>query len=87
MNSLLMDIRDFEQLEKESLSAAWGRFLPLLASYPHLSILEGVSLFIFCSCVDTKSARELDIIAGGSFEDKTTKEGMEILDTLTEDSF
>jgi hypothetical protein len=34
-----------------------------------------------------KSAREHDIIARGSFEDMPTKEGREILDTLSEDSF
>jgi hypothetical protein len=83
INSLLMDILDFEQLEKESLGAAWARFLRLLASNPHLFITEGVSLYIFCSCLDMKSARELDIIVGGSFEGKTTKEGREILGTLS----
>ena len=82
-----MDILDFEQLEKESLGAACARFLRLLAIYPHLSIPEVVSLYIFLSCLDMKSARKLDIIAEGSFEDKTTKEGREILDTLSEDSF
>jgi hypothetical protein len=87
INSLPMDILDFEQLEKKSLGAAWARFLLLLAIYPHLSIPEGVSLYIFLSCLGMKSAREFDIIAGGSFEDKTTKEGREILDTLSEDSF
>jgi hypothetical protein len=70
INSLLMDILDFEQLEKESLGVVWAIFLFLLASYPHLSILEGVSLYIFFSCLDMKFARELDIIVGGSFEDK-----------------
>jgi hypothetical protein len=34
-----------------------------------------------------KSTRELDNIAGGSSEDMPTKEGREILDTLSEDSF
>jgi hypothetical protein len=41
-----MDILDFEKLEKESLGAAWARFLRLLEIYPHLSILEGVSLHL-----------------------------------------
>jgi hypothetical protein len=82
INSLSMDILDFEQLEMESLGATWERFLRLLAIYPHLSIPEGVSLYIFLSCLDMKSTRELDIIAGGLFEDKTTKEGREILNIL-----
>jgi hypothetical protein len=87
INSLPMDILDFEQLKKESLGVAWARCLHLFAIYPHLSIAEGVALYIFHLCLDMKSARELDIIIGGSFEDKTTKEGREILDTLSEDSF
>jgi hypothetical protein len=82
INSLPMDILDFEQLEMESLGATWERFLRLLAIYQHLSIPKGVSLYIFLSCLDMKSTRELDIIAGGLFEDKTTKEGREILDIL-----
>ena len=40
INSLLIDILDFEQLEKETIGAAWARFLRLLASSPDLSIFE-----------------------------------------------
>jgi hypothetical protein len=52
INYLLMDILDFEQLEKESLGAAWARLLRLLVIYPHLSIPEGLSLYIFLSCLE-----------------------------------
>jgi len=47
INSLPIDILDFEQLEKESIGAVWARFLRLLASSPDLSIPADVSLDIF----------------------------------------
>ena len=37
IDSLLIDILDFEQLEKESIGAAWARFSHLLASIPDMS--------------------------------------------------
>jgi hypothetical protein len=52
INSLLIDILNFEQLEKESIGAAWARFLRLLASSPDLSIPDDVSLNTFCSGLD-----------------------------------
>ena len=53
INSLPIDILDFEQLEKESIGAAWARFLRLLAISLDLSIPDDVSLNIFCSGLDT----------------------------------
>ena len=47
IDSLPTDILDFEQLEKESICAAWDRFSRLLASIPDMSILDEVSLNIF----------------------------------------
>ena len=43
INSLPIDFLDFEQLEKESIGAAWARFLHLLASIPDLSLPEDLS--------------------------------------------
>ena len=80
INSLPINILDFEQLEKESIGAAWARFLRLLASSPDLSIPDDVSLNIFCSGLDMKSALNLDITAGGSFAQITPTEGRDILD-------
>ena len=80
INSLPIDILDFEQLEKESIGAAWARFLRLLASSPDLSLPEDVSLNIFCSGLGMESALKLDIAAGGSFAQITPTEGREILD-------
>ena len=77
-NSLPIDILNFEQVEKESIGAACARFLRLLTSSPDLYIPEDVSLDIFCSGLDMKSALDLDIIAGGSFAHTTPMEGREI---------
>ena len=38
IDSLPIDILDFEQLEKESIGAAWARFSRLLASIPDMFI-------------------------------------------------
>ena len=59
INALLIDILDFEQLEKESIGVAWARFLYLFASSPDISIPNDASLDIFCL--------GLDITVGGSF--------------------
>ena len=74
INSLPIDILDFDQLEKESIGAAWARFLRLLASSPDLSIPDDVSLNIFCLGLGMKSALNLDIAAGGSFAQITSTE-------------
>ena len=42
IDSLLIDILDFEQLEKESIGAAWARFSRLLASIPDMSIPDKI---------------------------------------------
>ena len=49
INSLPIDILDFEQLEKESIGEAWARFLHLLASSLDLFISEDISSNIFFS--------------------------------------
>ena len=49
IDSLPIDILDFEQLEKESIGAAWARFSRLLASIPDMSIPDEVSLEVFYS--------------------------------------
>ena len=87
INSLPIDILDFEQLEKESIGAAWARFLCLLASSSDLSIPNDVSLNIFCSGLDMKSALELDVASGGWFAHTTPVEARDILDSFLENSF
>jgi len=77
--SLRSEILAFEQLEKESLGAAWARFSCLLASCRDWSIPDDVSLHIFYSGLDMDSSDDLDIAAGGLFAHRTLTEGREIL--------
>ena len=74
INSLPIDILDFEQLE-ESIGAAWARFLRLLSSSSDLSIPDDVSLNIFCSGLHMNSVLKLDFAVGGSFAHLTPAEG------------
>ena len=67
IDSLPIDILDFEQLEKESIGAAWARFSRLLASIPDMSIPDEVSLEVFYSGLDMETALELDDASGGWF--------------------
>ena len=80
--SLRSEILVFEQLEKESLGAAWARFSRLLVSFPDWSIPDDVSLHIFYSGLDMDSSDDLDIAAGRSFAHRTPSEGREILDRI-----
>ena len=79
---LRSEILAFEQMEKESIGAAWARFSHLLATCPDLSIPEDVSLHIFYTGLDMDSADDLDIAAGGSFTHRPPTEGREILDRI-----
>ena len=69
------DILDFEQLEKESIGAAWARFSRLLASIPDMSILDEISLNVFYSSLDMENFLELDVASGGWLAHTTSKEG------------
>src|SRR6185312_3896853 len=87
IDSLPTDILDFEQLEKESIGAAWARFSRLLASIPDMSIPDKISLEVFYLCLDMETALELDDASGGWFAHTTPEEGRDILDSFLEDSF
>ena len=76
------DILDFEQLEKESIGAAWARFSRLLASIPDMSIPDEVSLEVFYSGLDMETALDLDDASGGWFMHTTPEEGRDILDSF-----
>ena len=84
--SLRSEILAFEQMEKESIGAAWARFSHLLATCPDWSIPEDVSLHIFYTGLDMDSADDLDITAGGSFAHRSPTEGREILDHILRNS-
>jgi len=80
--SLRSEILAFEQVEKETVGAAWARFSRLLASSPDWSIPDDVALHIFYTGLDMDSADDLDIAAEGSFTHRSPIEGREILDRI-----
>ena len=85
--SLRSEILAFEQVEKETVGAAWARFSRLLASSPDWSIPDDVAMHIFYTGLDMDSADDLDIAAGGSFTHRSPTEGREILDRILRKSF
>jgi hypothetical protein len=81
---LLCEFREFGQLEGECISAAWARFSHLLELSSDLSVPEDVSLYTFYMRLDMESAREHDLLAGGSFEHQSLMERREILEFFLE---
>ena len=73
------ELLNFEQLEGESIGAAWARFLRLMTSSPDMSIPDDIATYTFYTRIDMESAQELDLLAGGSFENQTLVERREIL--------
>jgi len=65
--ALRKNVLGFKQNKKETLGAAWERFLRLVNSGPMLSIPEHVLLQHFYAGLDTKSTGHLDDASGGLF--------------------
>ena len=84
--SLLYERISFQQNEKESIGAAWARFLLLVKSGPVLSLPDYVLLEHFNSGLNMDSASYLDMTAGGSFTHKTLAEGMGILEIISKNT-
>jgi len=84
--SLRKDIICFQQNEKESIGAAWARFLLLVKFGPVLSLPNYVLVEHFYSGLDMDSASYVDMTAGGSFAHKTLAEGIEILEIISENT-
>ena len=76
----------FQQNEKESIGAAWARFLLLVKFGPILLLPNYVLVEHFYSGLDMDSASYLDKTAGGSFAHKTLAKGMKILEIISENT-
>jgi hypothetical protein len=83
---LQQEILSFEQKEKESISAAWDKFLILMRSGPDLSIPNHVLLQHFWIGFRKESSLHLDIAVRGLFTHKTTVEGETLLDHILENT-
>ena len=76
--SLPRVILDFEQYEKESIGAAWARFLVLIHAGPDLSLPDSILLWLFCLGMDANLC--LDVSAEGRFTHETMMEQVEFLE-------
>ncbi len=86
ITTVRVEILSFQQINKESIGAAWSRFTSLVQSGPTLSIPDYVLLQHFHTGLDRESAFYLDITAGGLFMHKTPAEGKEILNRISENT-
>ena len=84
--SLVYERISFQQNEKESIGAAWARFLLLVKSGLVLLLSDYVLLEHFYSGLDMDSASYLDMTAGGSFAHKTLAKGMKIIEIISENT-
>jgi hypothetical protein len=82
IGSLRRAILDFEQNEKESISAAWARFSTLIHADPDLSLPDGMILRLFCLGLDIDADLCLDMTAGGHFTHKTMMKQVEFLENF-----
>jgi len=85
--SLQAEILNFQHLEKETIGAAWDRFLRLTQTRPDLSKPNHALLQHFWLGLNKETALFLDTTVGGSFMHKTTSEGEALLDRILENTF
>jgi hypothetical protein len=84
--ALHREILNFEQKEKETLGAAWARFMSLTNSGPTFSLPKKVLLEHFYLRLTKKAALHLDTTLGGSFLHETINEGKAILEKILENT-
>ena len=80
--SLPRVILGFEQYKKESIGAAWPRFLALIHSAPDMFLPNSVLLRVFCSGLDMDSYLCLDMTIRGCFAQKTMTQEVTFLKRL-----
>ena len=84
--ALRIEILKFQQKEKETLGAAWARFLSLINTGPDLSLPDHVLLCHFHLGLSKQDALQLDLSLGGSFVHKSVTEGKAILEKILENT-
>jgi hypothetical protein len=80
--ALRIELCTYQQKEKETLGAAWARFLSLINTGPNLSLPDHVLLHHFHLGLSKEAALHLDISSGGSFAHKTISEKKAILEKI-----
>jgi len=84
--TLQIELLTFQQKEKETLGAAWARFLSLINTSPNLSLPDHVHLYHFHLGLRKEAALQLDVSSGGSFTHKIISEGKAILEKILENT-
>ncbi|GJX82554.1 reverse transcriptase domain-containing protein, partial [Tanacetum coccineum] len=78
-NRLLLEIRNFSQLIRESLTDAWLRLKSVLRKCHGYSLTKGAIIQIFYHGLDEPTQGILDVIAGGIFIYKTPNQAFQFL--------
>ena len=84
--ALRIEVLTFQQKEKDTIGAAWARFISLINSGPNLSLPDHVLLHPFHLGLNKEAALHLDISSGGSFSHKTISEGKVIPQKILENT-
>jgi hypothetical protein len=86
ITDLRIEVLTFKQKEKETLGAAWARFISLTNSGPNLFLPNHVLYYHFYRGLNKEAALHLDIASGGSFSHKLISEGKAILEKTLENT-
>jgi hypothetical protein len=84
--ALRIELLSFQQKEKETLGAAWARFLSLMNTGPNLSLPDYVVLYHFYLGLSKEDALQLDLSSRGSFAHKSISEGKAIMEKILENT-
>jgi hypothetical protein len=86
VNALQIKILTFQQMEKETLGAAWARFTSLKNIGPDLSLPDHILLSHFHHGLSKEAAFHLDLSSGGLFTHMSFSEGEAILQKILENT-
>ncbi|KAL3639446.1 hypothetical protein CASFOL_017353 [Castilleja foliolosa] len=85
-SNLRKQIATFEYFDGESFHVTWERFKGLERDCPHHNYLPDSLMTIFFDRLPQAYRNQIELRAGGDFEDLTPEEGRELLEKLSEKS-
>ncbi|KAK8666001.1 hypothetical protein V6N13_006154 [Hibiscus sabdariffa] len=86
-DNLRNQITSFRQEDDEAMHEAWERYRDLFRRCPMHGLPEWTQVSIFYNSVNTPTRMMLDASANGTLLDKPPREGLEILDKLTQNDY
>ncbi|KAK8510302.1 hypothetical protein V6N12_073373 [Hibiscus sabdariffa] len=84
---LRSEITSFRQEDDEAMHEAWERYRDLFRCCPMHRLPEWTQVSIFYNSVNTPARMMLDASANGTLLDKPPREGLEILEKLTQNDY